>query len=91
MTASVAISLDLGGTDGFLVPLSAIVPGERKGEGFTFRYDEASSTLERVALTGVGVRDDMVVITDGISAGDVIAVAGVSFLRDGQKVKLLRP
>jgi hypothetical protein len=30
------------------------------------------------------------IVTDGLAAGDVIAVAGVSFLADGMKVKLLK-
>jgi len=38
---------------------------------------------------GAGVRDNRVLISEGITAGDIVAVAGVSFLRDGQKVKLL--
>jgi hypothetical protein len=35
------------------------------------------------------VQDNRIFITEGIAPGDVIAVAGVSFLRDGQKVKLM--
>ena len=35
------------------------------------------------------VSGNMVGISDGIEAGDIIAAAGVSFLRDGQRVKLM--
>jgi hypothetical protein len=30
-------------------------------------------------------------IQEGVQAGDVIAVAGVTFLTDGQRVKLMQP
>jgi hypothetical protein len=41
------------------------------------------------AIGGKGVEGNRVMITEGIAPGDVIAVAGVSFLRDGQEVKLM--
>jgi hypothetical protein len=31
----------------------------------------------------------MTIVSEGLSAGDIIAVAGVSFLADGMKVKLM--
>ncbi|MHC4946442.1 MAG: efflux RND transporter periplasmic adaptor subunit [Planctomycetota bacterium] len=73
----------------YLVPVSAIVPGDGPGQGFIFVYDAATSTVQKTHVAGRGVRDNSVVITAGISPGDIIAVAGVSFLRNGQKVKLL--
>ncbi len=42
-------------------------------------------------MRGQGGMDDMVAVHEGVKAGDVIAVAGVSFLTDGQKVKLMAP
>jgi len=90
MSAEVTIILDEGpDATGFLVPLSAVQAGGEKGRGYVFRYDSASSTVERVAVQGGGVRDDKVLVSGGVAAGDVIAVAGVSFLRDGQPVTLL--
>jgi RND family efflux transporter MFP subunit len=85
-------SLVLGTEDNevsFLIPFSAIAPGDNPGRGYVFIFDPATSTVMRTPVRGKGVRDNRVMITEGISAGDVIAVAGVSFLRDGQKVKLM--
>ena len=31
----------------------------------------------------------MIAVSEGVEAGDILAAAGVSFLRDGQNVKLL--
>lgn len=88
-------SMLLGGESGdssFLLPLSAIAPGEEPGHGYVFVYDPASSAVRRRAVRGGGgVRDDRVLISEGLSAGDIVAVAGVSFLRDGQQVKLMAP
>ena len=41
------------------------------------------------SITVGGVRDNRLVVTGGIVAGDILASAGVSYLSDGQKVKLL--
>jgi RND family efflux transporter MFP subunit len=85
-------SLLLGGEDDettYLIPFSAIAPGEESGRGYVFVFDQTSSTVTRRPVRGAGVRDNRVLISEGIAAGDIVAVAGVSFLRDGQKVKLL--
>ncbi len=90
MTAEVRLLL--GGDDSeqaYLVPISAITPGEEPNKGYVFIFDPESSTVKRTLIGGGGVRDNQVVVTEGLKGGDVIAVAGVSFLADGQKVKLL--
>ena len=75
----------------YWVPLVAILPGGEPQSGSVFVYDEASGTVERRQVRGRGATDNMIAIYEGVRAGDVIAVAGVSFLSDGQKVKLLQP
>ena len=47
--------------------------------------------MVRTAIESGGYRDSTVIVNEGLMAGDVVAVAGVSFLRDGQEVRLLRP
>ena len=39
--------------------------------------------------SGEGVSENLVEIVEGVAAGDIVAAAGVNFLRDGQRVKLL--
>lgn len=90
MTAEVALILGEAGSDiSYLVPVSAIAAGNAPEEGYVFVYDPATETVKKTEIRGEGVKDNSVFITDGIAPGDVIAVAGVSFLRDGQKVKLM--
>ena len=82
----------IGGGSGFLVPLGVLVPDGGKvlqTTGTVFRYDEGSSTVRKLTITVGGVRDNRLVVTEGIAAGDILASAGVSYLSDGQKVKLL--
>ena len=90
MTAEV--SLLLGGAaveTAYLVPISALAPGNAPKTGFVFIFDPESSTVRKSTVSGSGVRDNQVVVTEGIRGGDIIAVAGVSYLSDGQAVKLL--
>jgi len=92
---SVEINIEeplIGGRSGFLLPLSVLAPDKGKelqGKGTVFLYDSGSSTVKKRAITVGGVRDNRLVITDGLDAGDIVASAGVSYLVDGQKVKLL--
>ena len=37
-----------------------------------------------------GVRENAVIVVSGLEVGDRVAAAGVSFLRDGMQVNLLR-
>ncbi|MCZ6585628.1 MAG: efflux RND transporter periplasmic adaptor subunit, partial [Gammaproteobacteria bacterium] len=87
--ASVVLS---GGREarGFLVPLVAIAPGDDAARGYVFKYDEATNLVSKVPIRGgEGIADNLIEIVEGVAAGDIIAAAGVSFLRDGQRVKLL--
>jgi RND family efflux transporter MFP subunit len=91
---SVEVSIEeplIGGRSGFLVPLSALAPEggkELHSTGTVFLYDSGSSTVKKHTITVGGVRDNHLVVTEGIAAGDIVASAGVSYLVDGQKVKL---
>jgi len=92
MSAEVSFVFDVPGeATAYMIPLSAIAPGEESWQGYVFRYDGATSTVHKVAVRARGVRDNLVVISEGLAAGDIIAVAGVSFLVDGQKVRLMEP
>lgn len=94
MTALVSLTLGgtgQGGETAYLVPLSAIAPGESPQQGYVFRYRPETETVEKVSVRGRGVRDNFVEIYEGVAPGDVLAAAGVTFLVDGQSVKLMTP
>lgn len=90
---SAEVELPLSGGDeqsGFLIPLTAISPGDAETQGFVFVFDPDQRVVRRTPVTaGRGVMENLVAVSSGVSAGDIVASAGVSFLRDGQTVKLL--
>jgi RND family efflux transporter MFP subunit len=92
MTAAVILRLPQNeAAASYFVPLAAIAPGDRSGEGFVFVYDPQTSTVRRTPIRSAGPLIGNMVAVTGVSAGDVVASAGVVFLVDGQKVKLMEP
>jgi RND family efflux transporter MFP subunit len=90
MTARVTLLLSGGQKKAaYLVPISAIAQSGDSTKGYVFVYDPATSTVKRIPIDGSSVRGNSAVISEGVKDGDIIAVAGVSFLEDGQKVKLM--
>jgi RND family efflux transporter MFP subunit len=76
----------------FLVPVTALAAGESPRQGYVFVFDPASTTVKRVPVKMArGAEDNRLMIAEGLQGGEIVAVAGVSFLEDGQKVKLMAP
>ena len=72
------------------MPLVSIAPGDDNLTGYVFRFDPETGTVSKIGVQTEGViSGNLVGITHGVSAGDIVAAAGVSFLRDGQRVKLI--
>lgn len=95
MTAQITVNIGTSALSAFLVPLSALVAGEQSREAYVYRFvpddaDDSLGTVDRVRVRVDGVEGNLVAIKDGVERGDVLASAGVSFLRDGQRVRLLR-
>ncbi len=75
---------------GYLIPVSALAPGDEKARAYVFIFDPESSTVKKMPVgSPAGLQDNYVAVKEGVKPGDIIAVAGVSFLEDGQKVKLM--
>ena len=75
---------------GYIVPLQALLPAPEANRGFAFVYDSKTSTVKKTAVSSRGTEDKEAIVEEGLAAGDIIAVAGVSFLADGMKVKLMK-
>ncbi len=92
MTAEVTLRLPETETAAsYFLPLAAITPGDRSGEGFVFVYDPRSSTVRRTPVRSAGPLAGNMVAVSGVSGGDIVASAGAIFLVDGQKVRLMEP
>lgn len=91
MAAEVGVQLASdGGPRGLLVPLVAIAPGDEQAKGYVFKYDAEEGVVRKTPIKGSGSIDgNLVAVSEGVDAGDIVAAAGVSFLRDGQRVKLM--
>lgn len=92
MTAEVAFTLsktdeDNLGLEGFVIPFAAVRP-EADANFAVFVFDRETSTVSRTPIETGGVRDNEVAVLSGLNEGDIIATAGVAFLRDDQIVRL---
>lgn len=75
---------------GYPVPLQAILPAKEKNQGHVFVYDPGTSTVKKTLVSFHGTEKNNTIAYKGLASGDTIAVAGVSFLADGMKVKLMK-
>ncbi len=91
MTAEANLFLkDENQQPGYLVPLQAILPAADAKRGYAFVYGPERSTVKKTPIRYGGTQQGKAIVYEGLVAGDIIAVAGVSFLADGMKVKLMK-
>jgi RND family efflux transporter MFP subunit len=89
MTAEVTFTLGrLDALEGFMIPIGATL-AEADDRFSVFVYDPETSRVDQRPVRTGGLRDNDVAVLEGLSEGEIIATAGVSFLRDGQTVTLL--
>lgn len=98
MAVEVGLEFKLPVSAGFLIPITAAVTEKPIPEGAgpntptpleVYVFDPASSTVKRRAVMMAGIRENRLLVIDGLEAGERVASAGVSFLRDGMMVKLI--
>jgi multidrug efflux system membrane fusion protein len=87
--ATVVVS-DANWQSGFTIPLQALLPAEEENQAYVFVYDPRSSTIKETKVRFNGMENKKAIVEEGLTAGDTIAVAGVSFLADGMTVKLMQ-
>lgn len=72
-----------GSGAGLLVPVSSVVVVD----GYSYVYVLGpDNVVERRRVEQAGVHGDMIEVSSGVVAGDIIAVKGAGFLKDGDKV-----
>jgi RND family efflux transporter MFP subunit len=74
---------------GIQVPVTALLSGP-DNQYYVYIYDKQTSTVSKSLVTGVSLKGNNVMLASGIKAGDIIVTAGVAFLNDQQKVKLMQ-
>lgn len=71
------------------IPMTSVFTDEASGNTFVWLIDKASLTVSKKQITVDKVGDHGMRVLSGINQGDYIASAGVHYLFEGQKVKLL--
>lgn len=98
MAVEVAFEFQLPTEEGFLIPMSAAIAEGELPEGTGPRqisplplyvYDPATSTVKRRIVKMAGIRENKLLIIEGLKPGERVATAGVSFLHDDMPVRLL--
>lgn len=86
MTAKVVVHLPTDDQDGgFLIPALAAVAGD-DGSASVWVVDPQSMAVKRRPVVLGGLQDDGVLVTSGLSSGELIAISGVALLREGMVV-----
>jgi len=98
MAIGVSMEFNVSSGGGYELPLQAlslkpfpdqnIKPGDPV-DSSVFVYDPGTSTVGERQVVVAGGRENMVIVISGLKPGERVASAGVSFLKDGQKVNLL--
>ncbi len=90
MSAEVTFRFETAATGkAFLLPKAAIQPGGKHRQGFVYVFDKKAGAVNKQAVRIVNIRNNDLEIVGDVKTGDIIATAGVSFLSDGMKVRLL--
>lgn len=100
MGVEVLLEFRIPASQGYLIPISAAIAEGQipPGAGPTakvpvsmFVFDPGTGKVRRREVLTAGLRDNRFLVIAGLEAGEHVAIAGVSFLREGMKVKLLKP
>ena len=93
MTAEVDFTFEGVGKTGYQgvtisVPFTALRAGVNQ-KSYVFVYDPNTQTVNQQEVQTENILNNIAFISSGLKSGEIIATAGVAFLRDGQKVTLL--
>lgn len=90
MTAEAMFKFDTAATGGaFLLPNTALLVSDQPSKAYIFVYDAERQVVRRREVNVLNIFNNDVEVSGDIKAGEHVAVAGVSFLADEMKVKLL--
>ena len=82
-------SVEAGKQHGIVVPISAIFSPEEDDNSYVWVFDEQTATVSRREVVTGALTDHGVPVREGLTPGEWVVTAGVSYLTNGQTVKLL--
>lgn len=74
---------------GIVIPVSSVFSPDGTSGSYVWIFDEQSATVSRREVVTGELSDEGVPIEDGLTPGEWVIIAGVSYLVEGQKVRLL--
>jgi RND family efflux transporter MFP subunit len=74
---------------GLEIPVSAVLTGAEAEKTYVWVIDESTLSVQKRVVTPGPLTDRGIKITAGLQPGEWIATAGVHYLKDGQKVRIL--
>jgi RND family efflux transporter MFP subunit len=77
------------GKTGIEVPTSAVFSDDDSGKTFLWVVDESANVVQRREVAMIGFGEFGILLESGVTPGERIATAGVHFLSDGQKIKVV--
>ena len=97
MAVEISLEFPVPRGEGYTVPLT-VLPMEGRldvddpnapSDLDVFVYDEETGTVKTRSVVVGGLRENQLIVIEGLEPGEHIACAGVAYLRDGMKVNLL--
>ena len=89
-SCKVVLSIEHDVAGSYIVPLSAVFKDLKTDQVSVWLYEAATNTVKRQKVeTEELLGTDSVMIKSGLKDDDMIVVAGVSYITEGQKVKVL--
>lgn len=75
---------------GIEIPVSAVFTDEGSGNSFVWLIDKSNLTVSKKQIEVDQLGDRGIRVTAGLQEGEIIASAGVHYLFEGQKIKLMQ-
>jgi RND family efflux transporter MFP subunit len=74
---------------GIQVPLTAIFSPDDIDKTYVWIIDKESKQVTKRKVSTGSLKDSGIIVTQGLNAGEWIAIAGVHYLREGMEIKIL--
>lgn len=76
--------IEIGEQRAMLLPVASIV----RQDGYSYVFVLKGDTVERRRVQTAGVQGELMQVSEGLTAGEIVAVTGAGFLKDGDKVRV---
>ena len=82
-------SVQPGEQPAIVIPVASIFSPDETGNSYVWVFDEQAATVSRREVLTGELTDHGVPVEDGLTPGEWVVIAGVSYLVEGQTVRLL--